>query len=91
MTYPSNVNPYEVERLLHHMPAVAAKAENDFARGFAASVWLDLRLVLLVSITKTDPVTGLGSTSSGRSIGVAPSMSAARRVSIRTSAWLLKP
>ena len=38
MTCPSNVNPYEVERLLHHMPAVAAKAENDFARGFAASV-----------------------------------------------------
>jgi hypothetical protein len=38
MTYPSNVNPYEVERLLHHMPAVVAKAENDFTRGFAASV-----------------------------------------------------
>ena len=38
MTCPSNVNPYEVERLLHYMPAVAAKAENDFARGFAASV-----------------------------------------------------
>jgi hypothetical protein len=38
MTYPSNVNPYEVERLLHHMPAVAANAGNDFARGFAASV-----------------------------------------------------
>jgi hypothetical protein len=38
MTYPSNVNPYDVERLLHHMPAVAAKAEHDFARGFATSV-----------------------------------------------------
>jgi len=38
MTYPSDVNPYEVERLLHHMPAVAASAQNDFARGFAVSV-----------------------------------------------------
>jgi len=38
MTYPSNVNPYEVERLLHHMPAVAANAGNDFARGFAVSI-----------------------------------------------------
>jgi hypothetical protein len=38
MTYPSDVNPYEVERLLHHMPAVAANAGNDFARGFAVSI-----------------------------------------------------
>ena len=33
----------------------------------------------------TQPVSGLTSTSSGRSIGVAPSRSAARRVSISTS------
>jgi hypothetical protein len=31
-------NPSEVERLLHHMPTVAAKAENDWARGFAKSI-----------------------------------------------------
>src|SRR6266545_2489246 len=37
------------------------------------------------------PVTGCASTSSGRSIGVAPSKSAARRVSMTTSAWLAKP
>ena len=36
-------------------------------------------------------VTGLASTSSGRSILVAPSRSAASRVSISTSAWLAKP
>jgi len=38
MSYPSGMNPYEVERLLFHMPAVAASAENDFVRGFSASI-----------------------------------------------------
>jgi hypothetical protein len=34
----SHCAPYEIERLLHHMPAVAQLAENDFAKGFAASI-----------------------------------------------------
>ena len=31
-------NPSEVERLLFHMPTVAALSESDFARGFAKSI-----------------------------------------------------
>lgn len=31
-------DPSEVERLLFHMPTVAALAESDFARGFAKSI-----------------------------------------------------
>lgn len=30
--------PAEIERLLHHMPAVAHNAENTWAKGFAQSV-----------------------------------------------------
>lgn len=33
-----NCTPSEVERLLHHMPTVAAFAENDWTKGFAQSV-----------------------------------------------------
>lgn len=29
----------EVERLLHHWPLVMRKATDDWAKGFAASVW----------------------------------------------------
>jgi hypothetical protein len=36
-------------------------------------------------------VTGLGSTSSGRSIGVAPNKSAAARGLMHTSPWLANP
>ena len=61
------------------------------ARGFGPSTCSALRRVLLVSATYTRPLTGFGSTSSGRSIGVAPTRSAALRVKIRTSAWLGKP
>ena len=42
-------------------------------------------------LTNTTPVTGLMSTSSGRSMRVAPSTSAARRASISTSPWSAKP
>lgn len=31
-------SPDEIERLLHHMPTVAAHAENTWAKGFAQSV-----------------------------------------------------
>lgn len=30
--------PDEIERLLHHMPVVAERAENTWAKGFALSV-----------------------------------------------------
>src|SRR5690606_11246837 len=43
------------------------------------------RLLLLVQTTYTLPVRGLASTSSGRSIGVAPTLSAAIRVKTSTS------
>lgn len=31
-------SPSDVERLLHHMPAVAQQAGNEWAKGFASSV-----------------------------------------------------
>ena len=34
----SSVCPSEVERLLHHMPTVAERAENDWGKGLAESV-----------------------------------------------------
>lgn len=34
----STVCPSEVERLLHHMPTVAERAESDWVKGFAHSV-----------------------------------------------------
>ncbi|MEM9966476.1 MAG: hypothetical protein AAF755_00100 [Pseudomonadota bacterium] len=30
--------PCDIERLLHHMPAVACQAENEWAGGFAKSI-----------------------------------------------------
>ena len=65
--------------------------DTFFARGFAGFTSPDLRLELFVSMTQTRPVLGSGSTSSGRSIGVASKRSPARRASIMTSAWELKP
>src|SRR5829696_2383511 len=59
------------------------------ARGLPASG--AVRSVLLVKLTYTRPVTGLRCISSGRSILVAPTRSAAPRVLISTSAWLAKP
>lgn len=39
MTYqPRTLTPDDVERLLHHMPAVACNATNTWARDFAQSV-----------------------------------------------------
>jgi predicted short-subunit dehydrogenase-like oxidoreductase (DUF2520 family) len=33
-----SATPDEIERLLHHMPVVAQRAENTWAKGFALSV-----------------------------------------------------
>lgn len=34
----TNVSAAEIERLLHHMPTVAAQAENEWAGDFAKSI-----------------------------------------------------
>ena len=58
--------------------------------GFASSTGTSLpRFELFVSAAYTRPVTGLRSMSSGRSIFVGETVSAARRVSISTSATLI--
>lgn len=36
--YEPNTTPDEIERLLHHMPTVAALAENEWAKTFATSI-----------------------------------------------------
>lgn len=36
--YTGSVAGDTVERLIHHMPTIAERAENDWARGFAQSI-----------------------------------------------------
>src|SRR5690349_13009851 len=61
---------------------------STYARGLGASAVATVRDELLVSVQYISPVAGLTAVHSGRSIRVAPSASAARRVLMSTSTWL---
>lgn len=37
-TFAEKINPAELERLIHYMPTIAQRSENEWARGFAQSI-----------------------------------------------------